>query len=284
MREYGQIQCSFWTDPDIQGLSDQARSLACYLLTGPHSNGLGCYRLPDGYIQADFGWTSQTVSKGFGELFEIGFCNRCASTQFVLIPKFLKWNPVANPKVAIAREREFRAVPKKSAVYQQLAESMSKHGNHWSEGFANHIETVSKRYAKQDPTQPDPNQNQTRPESLSSGKPDHSAAIRSVFAHWQERCEHPRAKLDDKRKRLIRARLQDGYTVDDLTKAIDGCARSPFHQGDNKDGKVYDGLDLICRDGAHVDQFLKIADDPDTGGMSSHGRKTAAAAREFLGE
>lgn len=121
-------------------------------------------------------------------------------------------------------------------------------------------------------------------ETPSSGKPDRSAEIQAVFSHWQDRCDHPRAKLDDKRKRLIRARLKDGYTVDDLMRAIDGCARSPFHQGDNDGGKVYDDLGLICRDGAHVDQFLKIADEPDTGGMSAAGRKTAAAAREFINE
>jgi len=152
MREYGQIQCSFWTDPEIQGLSDQGRVLACYLLTGPHSNGLGCYRIPDGYIQADFGWTQERVSKGFAELFQIGFCERCETTQFVLIPKFLRWNPTANPKVAAAREKEFNAVPKKATFYQRLIEEINQYGRHLSEPFANRIETLS----KQEPTRPNP--------------------------------------------------------------------------------------------------------------------------------
>lgn len=169
MREYGQVQCSFWSDPDIQGTTETAKLLALYLLTGPHSNGLGCYRLPNGYVQADFGWSSERVSKGYGELFQIGFCNRCESTDFVLIPKFMRWNPVANPKVAIAREKEFRTVPKKSAIYQQLAHSMLVYGGHWSEPFRNHIETVSKGYGKQDPTLPDP----TGEEVGGSGDPPH---------------------------------------------------------------------------------------------------------------
>jgi len=73
MRTYGQIQCSFWSDPDFADLSDQAKLLATYLLTGTHSNGLGCYRLPNEYVIADLGWDSGyriegvcgTVSKGF---------------------------------------------------------------------------------------------------------------------------------------------------------------------------------------------------------------------------
>lgn len=170
MREYGQIQCSFWTDPDMQGLSDAAARLACYLLTGPHSNGLGCYRLPDGYIQADFGWTSQTVSKAFQELFETGFCKRCQSTQFVLIPKFLRWNPIANANVAKAREKEFEAVPRKASIYGRLAASMLDYAGHLSEPFRNRLETLS----KQDPTRPDPepDPDRTREKEPSGSSPD----------------------------------------------------------------------------------------------------------------
>lgn len=156
MREYGQIQCSFWTDPDIQSLSDQARQLAAYLLTGPHSNGLGCYRLQDGYVMADFGWDSETVSKGFQELFDIGFSERCEKTQFVLIPKFLYWNPIANANVAKAREREFDTVSKKSCVFIKLIDCLNRYGNHLPNGFVNRLETLSKQYGKQNPTQPNP--------------------------------------------------------------------------------------------------------------------------------
>jgi len=164
MREYGQIQCSFWTDPDVQSLSNEGKLLAAYLLSGPHSNGLGCYRLPDGYIQADFGWTAERVSKGFGELFQIGFANRCTETQFVLIPKFLKWNPITNANVASARVKEFETIPKKSQVYQQLIESLKRYGKHFTEPFLNHLETLSKGYGKQDPTQPYPTKTQSREE------------------------------------------------------------------------------------------------------------------------
>jgi hypothetical protein len=156
MREYGQVQCSFWADSDIQSLSDQGKLLAAYLLTGPHSNGIGCYRLPYGYVQADFGWDAETVSKGFAELFEIGFCKRCESTDFVLIPKFIKWNPVANPNVAKSRQKEFEAIPKKASIYNELSHCLLAFGNHWANGF----ETLLKGYAEQDP---DPTRNQTRP-------------------------------------------------------------------------------------------------------------------------
>ena len=166
MREYGQIQCSFWTDPEIQALSDASARLATYLLTGPHSNGLGCYRLPDGYIQADFGWTPQMVSKAFQELFQMGFCQRCETTQFVLMPKFLRWNPIANANVAKAREKEFDTIPKKASIRGALVESMIEFADHLSEAFRNRLETLSKQNPTRSYPEPDP-----EPDPIGKGAP-----------------------------------------------------------------------------------------------------------------
>lgn len=68
--------------------------------------------------------------------------------------------------------------------------------------------------------------------------------------------------MDDKRRKLIRARLKDGYTADALMEAITGCSLSPFHMGENDSGTRYDGLDLIFRDAGKVDQFIGFARNP----------------------
>jgi hypothetical protein len=163
VREYGQVQCSFWTDPDLQSLSGDHRLLALYLLTGPHSNGLGCYRCPDGYVTADLGWSSERVSKGFTELSRIGFTERCETTFFVLIPKYLRWNPIANVNVAKARMAEFEAVSKKANVFSRLCDSMMRFGNHWPNGFETVLKGYAERYGKQDPTLPDPTRTEPTP-------------------------------------------------------------------------------------------------------------------------
>ena len=126
MREYGQIQCSFWSDPDIQTLNDQGKLLFAYLLTGPHSNGLGCYRLPSGYVSSDLGWSLETVSKGFRYLIDSLFLVRCERTDWVILPKFLSWNGIANPKVAAARIKEAREVPKQSIVWPVMVEALNQ--------------------------------------------------------------------------------------------------------------------------------------------------------------
>ena len=61
MRIYGAVQVCFWANAETQYLSDQGKLLAIYLLTGPHSNMIGCFRLPDGYITEDLRWPNQSV-------------------------------------------------------------------------------------------------------------------------------------------------------------------------------------------------------------------------------
>lgn len=84
--------------------------------------------------------------------------------------------------------------------------------------------------------------------------------IAEVFAYWRTRFGHARARLDAKRRQKIRLRLCDGYSVRDLLDAIEGCSQSKFHMGSNQNSKVYNDIELICRDASHVDMFIQAND------------------------
>jgi hypothetical protein len=108
--------------------------------------------------------------------------------------------------------------------------------------------------------------NQTKP-SLTELKTDTSPPapasppVRVVFDHWRAKLNHSRAVLNAKRERVIRARLKE-FSPEDLCKAIDGCARSDFHMGRSprSEGRVFDDIELICRDASKVENFIRIAD------------------------
>lgn len=108
-------------------------------------------------------------------------------------------------------------------------------------------------------------------------------SVAEVFAHWKFLMGHDRARMDLKRAQVIRDRLRDGYTVEDLFLAIEGCASSAFHMGENDRRQVYDSITLILRDADHVDKFIsmgelarkKIAAMQDR--QEQHAAKTAAA-------
>ncbi|MFI4957450.1 MAG: hypothetical protein ACHQAX_09645 [Gammaproteobacteria bacterium] len=105
--------------------------------------------------------------------------------------------------------------------------------------------------------------------SASTVKP--SPDVLEVFSHWQTVMSHPRAKLDNKRHAKIAKSLQDGYTVEELKQAIDGCAATPYNMGANDRGQRFDGIDLIFRDADHIERFLENAKNPPASSKQSTG-------------
>lgn len=89
---------------------------------------------------------------------------------------------------------------------------------------------------------------------------------------------HQRAHLDTRRRRLISTRLRDGFTVDQLTAAIHGNHRSPWHCGDNPDGKSYHDLGLILRNADTIERFAAAA-----GGPADVLAKRNLSARDLAG-
>ncbi len=81
--------------------------------------------------------------------------------------------------------------------------------------------------------------------------------VQVVFAHWQQVMNKPKAKLDDVRRRKIKAALKS-FSVPDCQLAIDGCAQSDFHMGKNDNGKRYDGISLIFRNSEKIEQFIAM--------------------------
>ena len=102
--------------------------------------------------------------------------------------------------------------------------------------------------------------------------------VACVFDHWRIRMNHPDAKLDDKRNRVIKNALSR-YSVENVIEAIDGCARSKWHMGENDRGRVYDDIGLILRDAAHIDGFIKTNRTTQETANAQHQRPAATTAK-----
>lgn len=111
MRDYGVIHRGFWVNEEIRSAGDDARTLAAYLLTSPHTTALGAFRLPDAYACDDLGWTSERLRNGFEALSRIGFIRYDSATRWVWVVKFLEWNKPANPNIWKAVARMANGVP-----------------------------------------------------------------------------------------------------------------------------------------------------------------------------
>lgn len=77
-----------------------------------------------------------------------------------------------------------------------------------------------------------------------------------VFDHWVWVMGKRRAVLGPERRRLLRRALEL-YDVETLKLAIDGCATSPFHAGENDRNTAYRDLELILRSERTVEGFAE---------------------------
>ena len=84
-----------------------------------------------------------------------------------------------------------------------------------------------------------------------------SSDVSGVFSYWQERMGKPLAKLDPSRKSKIQTRLKN-YSSGQLKKAIDGCASSEYHMGQNDSNKQYNTIDLIFRNDSKTEEFIDL--------------------------
>lgn len=99
------------------------------------------------------------------------------------------------------------------------------------------------------------------------------AEILEIFTYWQKTLGY-RSKLDDARRRKIAARLADGFTVLQLKAVVDRTKKDPWRQGENPNRKRYDGIDLIFRNAAKVEEYLSQARSILSGAMPEQGPET----------
>jgi hypothetical protein len=305
VREYGKIHSSFWTSRDIRSMTEDGRTLAAYLLTSPHSNMLGCFRIPPAYVSEDLGWDMERVRKGFAELFAKGWATLSEGSNWIVIHKFLKWNQPENPNVVKAAEKLFDQIPDECGAKPYLAWSIAEFEPRFSpeklarfKPFSNPFDISRKAYRKPEP-EPEPNQ-EPEPEPIpeptntslsliapAEKKPD---PVPDIFAFWQKLMNSPRSVLDANRRRLIVNALKN-YTPAQVCTAIRGCSRSEWHMGANDAKKRYNGLDLILRNAEKIDSFIAMDSTPPAvnGGrpMTAQDRireQNEATRRAYLGE
>lgn len=63
------------------------------------------------------------------------------------------------------------------------------------------------------------------------------------------------------RRALIKRRLEDGFSVEELCAAVQGWKHSPWHCGHNPGNKMYHSIELILRDANHIETFRDLHDD-----------------------
>lgn len=82
-----------------------------------------------------------------------------------------------------------------------------------------------------------------------------------VFAHWVWMMgKAPRRTVLGPERRKVLRRALELYDVETLMLAIEGCAGSAWHAGDNDRGTAYNDLELILRNERNVERFADMGE------------------------
>lgn len=105
--------------------------------------------------------------------------------------------------------------------------------------------------------------------------------VERVFSHWQSVWNKPRAKLDAKRRKVIREALK-AYGEADVCAAITGYTFSPHHMGQNDRNTVYDDIGLFLRDSKHIDAGLRFNAAPPRTDLSQKTMRIVAQTENWV--
>lgn len=120
---YGKVYDAYWGGDKIAPLSDQACLLGLFLITGPHRNAIGCFKLGLGALTDDDRfkkWGIEGVSKALREMMETGFIIRDESTGWTFITATFRHDPPRGEKAIKHAVKLAALVPANSIVYPAL--------------------------------------------------------------------------------------------------------------------------------------------------------------------
>ena len=282
------LDCGIWQDPKVRGLDVDGKLLFAYLIANPHSHVSGLYWCPPHYMAHELGLPLKRVEKALGALAESGLVAFDPEREVVWV-------------VSMAGKQAYAPNVWKSCASHVATLHGSPLIEGWIERYKDRTDAIANLSAMYtEPIQEVPQGTYTQSLSVPVPDPDtdtQSLSVpvplpepvggvpRKVFDVWVGTMGRKGARLTAKRVKLIKARLKEGYSEQDLIDAVVGCSKSPFHMGENARNTRYDSLELIARDGDHVEDFGRIARGevtPQSNGKASVGARMAAKRDEAL--
>ena len=258
MRDYARISPRFWTGKtgkQIKEHSSDHVAVALYLLSSPHSNMIGLYYLPILYIAHESGVSEPRVKGVLADLSdpEIGFCDYDREAETVWVYEAARFQLGDNPSDS----------QKKGAANQYRDAPACKFLEAFAAKYGSAIPLDRRSNLKDTPSIPSgggidtlssKEQEQEQEQEPSTGSSDSKETdVSGVTAHYLE--IYPRRAAQCRNKKVIRKIREQlkHYSVEDLCRAIDGNAKSEYHQQHG-----YDGLYCIMQEPERIDRFLKI--------------------------
>lgn len=283
---YRRIEVRMWGDERFCHLTPilpSGQGLWIYLLTGPHTRQIpGIFRSGRAAMAEELGWELDDFDKVFAGIFQQGMAKADWVARVVWVPNALKCNPPQSPNVVKSWAKEWELIPE-CELKREAMESLRINVHAIGKAFGMAFDMafgVTLKASRKSRGKALANQEQNQ-EQKQEGDRD---VVVEIFDYWKRTMGSPRSKLDDTRRKSIKAALAMGYSPGDLCRAIRGCSLTPHNMGQNERGQRYDGIVLILRNADQIDRFIaNDANPPRVNLKLDLAAISAANAAAFLG-
>lgn len=273
MARYRRIDPYIWHDDKFPAFSDDAKLLFFHLLTSPRGNPLGCFVQGKPDMAEYLKWPMKRFAIPFKELLLSHRVEYDETTRLLLIPNYLKYNPLENENQAKMACKYLSELPYNHQFFQYLKLYLERYDKKnvgpLLDGLANRIGNGT---PNTEPFLSEPFLSETEPkkELLSgSDKPD---VARDVLTYLNSKTGH-KYRPEKTNLALIQARLATA-TVEQIQAVID--AKVTEWKGDQKMRQFLRPSTLFRA--TNFEQYLgQINGQPPTGSPSGSSR---AARRE----
>ena len=176
MARYKTIDIRIWMDEKFLSLDEGTQLLFIYLLTSQHTTPIGTLSLPCHVIAAWLQKDVDTVSKRLQILSQMGLI-KVSRLGLIWIRNYLKYNPPANPKVAVGYCKFFEEMPEcdlqREVAYAVISSCKSK-GSEYLNGVEDKLSHYVSRFKKSSPietvSEPYRNQEQEQYQYINTNK------------------------------------------------------------------------------------------------------------------
>lgn len=111
MARYRKIDPKIWNDFKFMELSKDGKLVFLYLLTHPSMTALGAMRASVPGLAAELIWPEKDFKKAFSEVLSRDMVRHDATSSFLWLPKFLKYNKPESPNVVKAWKSSLDLLP-----------------------------------------------------------------------------------------------------------------------------------------------------------------------------
>lgn len=128
MARYRRIDPHIWHDDKFPSLSDDAKLLFFHLITTPRGNPLGCFVQGKTDMAEYLNWSMRRLSTAFSVLISVERVKYDDGKRLVLLPNYLKYNPLENENQAKMALKYLVELPYNSQFFQYLKLFLEQYG------------------------------------------------------------------------------------------------------------------------------------------------------------